>query len=445
MRRLITLLLLFGAVQLIVPLGSQGQGSVALLSLGFLILAAQMVGEFVKSLGVPKIVGYLAAGVVFGPHVLGAVSEPGVARLTLVSELAVALIAFLAGAELRWAEVRERGVALLKIVTAELGLTFVALTGLLYALHGFVPGLRGQPAVEILAFAALFASIAIVHSPAVTMALLSETGARGPVARTTLGVVLISDVVVVLLFTGVLSVARAVSPPPGTEAGLTPGQVLWEVLGAVIIGTALGLAVALYLRFIGRELILFAVLVAFFGLEVARLAHVEMLLTLLTAGFVTENVSDHGDPLREALGRSAAPIFVVFFALSGAKIDVGGIAPLLPLVIPIALVRGAAIWQGVRLGARWARLDGAERGFVWMGLVSQAGVAIGLATIVGEAYPVRGAELRGLLLALIALNETLGPILFRRALAASGETSGNGAPSAVPMETGPSETRAAEA
>jgi Kef-type K+ transport system membrane component KefB len=426
MRRAITLLLLLGGVRLVLPLGSQGQGSEALLSLGFLILAAYMVGEFARAVGFPKIVGYLAAGVLFGPHVLGAVSEPGVTRLTLVSELAVALIAFLAGAELRWAEVRERGVAILKIVTAELGLTFVALTILVYALHGLVPALRTLPAVEVLAFAALFASIAIVHSPAVTMALLSETRARGPVARTTLGVVLISDVVVVLLFTGVLSIARTVAPPPGAEVGLTGAQVLWEVLGAILIGAVLGVAVALYLRLVRRELILFAVLVAFFGLEVARLAHVEMLLTLLTAGFVTENVSAHGDELREAIERSAAPIFVVFFALSGAKIDVAGIAPLLPLVVPIALVRGAAIWQGVRLGARWAGIDGVERRHVWMGLISQAGVAIGLATIVGEAYPARGAELRGLLLALIALNETVGPILFRRALASSGETVAEG-------------------
>ena len=430
MRRAITLLLLLGGVRLVLPLGSQGQGSEALLSLGFLILAAYMVGEFGVVVGLPKIVGYIAAGVLFGPHVLGAVSAAGVVRLGLVSELAVALIAFLAGAELRWSEVRERGIVLLKIVTAELGLTFVALTLLVYGLHDFVPALRTLPAIEVLAFAALFASIAIVHSPAVTMALLSETGARGPVARTTLSIVLISDVFVLLMFTATLSVARALAPPPGAEGGLTAVQVTWEVLGAILIGAMLGLAVALYLRFVRRELLLFAVLVAFFGLELARLAHVEMLLTLLTAGFVTENVSEHGDALREALERSAAPIFVVFFALSGAAINLGAVTPLLPLVVPIAVVRAAAIWQGVRLGAWWAGVGGAERQYVWMGLVSQVGVAIGLAAIVAEAYPGRGEELRALLLTLIALNQTAGPILFRRALASSGETVAEG--SAVP-------------
>jgi Kef-type K+ transport system membrane component KefB len=146
-----------------------------------------------------------------------------------------------------------------------------------------------------------------------------------------------------------------------------------------------------------------------------------MLLTLLTAGFVTENVSEHGEELRAAIERSAAPIFVVFFALSGAAIDLEAVTPLLPLVVPIALVRAGAIWQGVRLGAWWAGVGGVEKRYVWMGLVPQVGVAIGLAAIVAEAYPVRGEELRGLLLTLIALNQTAGPILFRRALSASGE------------------------
>jgi hypothetical protein len=117
----------------------------------------------------------------------------------------------------------------------------------------------------------------------------------------------------------------------------------------------------------------------------------------------------------------AAPIFVVFFAPSGAKIDIAQVLPLIPLVIPIAGVRASAIWAGVRVGLRWSGggAEGSER--VWLGLISQAGVAIGLAAILAEAYPVRGTALAGLLLALIALNETVGPILFRRALSASSE------------------------
>lgn len=423
MRRLIILALLLGSMQLIFPLGTQGQGSQALLSFGFLILAAYTVGELATAVRLPKIVGYLAAGVAFGPYGLAAVTAAGVDRLAPVSQLAIALIAFLAGAELRWGEVRDRGPLLLKMMTAELLCSFAALFGLLYAFRDFIPFLEGAPERQVVAFALLFASIAIVHSPAVTMALLTETGARGPVTRTTLGIVLLSDVAVVVFFSAALGIARALVPPTGSAAAASVGMVTWEIGGALLVGAVLGGGVALYLRYVGRELVFFAILVAFFGQEIARLAHVEVLLTLLTAGFVMENVSREGEgvELLHAMERSAAPVFVVFFALSGAKIQVQAVAQLLPLVVPIALVRAGAIWTGTRLGGRWARAGEPERRYAWMGLISQAGVAIGLATIVAEAYPEQGALLSTLLLALIAVNETVGPVLFRRAIVASGE------------------------
>lgn len=423
MRRLFILVVLLGSLRLILPLGSQGQGSQALLSFGFLILAAYTVGELATAVRLPKIVGYLVAGVIFGPHVLGTVTAEGADRLAPVSQLAIALIAFLAGAELRWGEVRDRGPLLLKMMSTELLCSFAALFGLLYVFRDQVPFLSGVSDAQVIAFALLFASIAIVHSPAVTMALLTETGARGPVTRTTLGIVLLSDVAVVVFFSAALAIARALVPPTGATAAASVGMVMWEIGGALLVGAVLGGGVALYLRYVGRELFFFAILVAFFGQEIARLAHVEVLLTLLTAGFVMENVSREGEGvgLLHAMERSAAPVFVVFFALSGAKIQVQQVAALLPLVVPIALVRAGAIWTGMRLGGLWAGAGAPERKYAWMGLISQAGVAIGLATIVSEAYPEQGAALGTLLLALIAVNETVGPILFRRAIVASGE------------------------
>jgi Kef-type K+ transport system membrane component KefB len=429
MGRVLILALLLGAMRLILPLGSTGEGSETLLAFGFLVLAAYTVGEIATSLRVPKIIGYLAAGVLFGPSALGAVSHEAVVALGPIGQLAIALIAFLAGAELRWDEVRERGVLLLKITTSELACTFVALTALLYALHGLTPALRQFTPAEALAVSLLFGGIAIVHSPSVTMALLSETGARGPVARTTLGVVLIADIVVVLVFSATAAAARALVPLAGPSEGASVAGLIWEIVGALLVGVVLGGAVALYLRFIGRELFLFALLVTFLGSEVARLAHVEALLTLITAGFVTENLTRDArrEALREAMERSAAPVFVVFFALSGAKIDLGAVVSVLVLVLPLALTRAGAIWTGVRLGTRWARRDAPPEAVAavarhsWLGLVSQAGVAIGLATIAAESFPRLGPPLRTLLLALVAVNETVGPLLFRRALAASGE------------------------
>lgn len=423
MRRAFMLLLLLGGMQLVLPLGARSHGSETLLTFGFLVLAAYTAGELATSVRLPKIVGYLAAGLLFGPSGLGTITRASTVGLAPVSSLAIALIAFLAGAELRWSEVKSRGVIIAKILGSELALSFIALTVTLFVLQDYVPFLRGLPTREAIAFSVLFASIAIVHSPAVTMALLTETKAGGPVARTTLGVVLVSDVVVVLLFSGTLAIARALAPSTAAEAGAaSTTSVLWELGGAVVVGTLLGAAVALYLRFVKQELFLFALMVTFFGAEIARLAHVETLLMLLTAGFVTENFSrfEDGEAIRHAMERSAAPIFVVFFALAGAEMIPGDVIAVWFIVVPLVLVRGAAIWGGTKIGVRWSKGD-PKLEQVWWGLISQAGVAIGLATAVAQAYPQRGAQVKTLFLAVLALNQIIGPIVFRNALEKSGE------------------------
>ena len=419
MRRATILLLLLLALGLIQPLGVRGQ-SESLLIFGFLVLAAYTVGEIAVAARLPRIVGYLATGMLCGSAALGLVSADATSDLAPVSRLAVALIAILAGAELQWSELRRRGIAILKIMTAELALTFVFLLALLVATRAQVPFLHGRTMSQTFALAAVFAAMAVIHSPAVTMAILSETGATGPVARTTLGIVLLADVAVIVLFSAALAVARALVPSPGAE-GVTVLAIAWELAGAPLIGAALGGVMVLYLRVLRRELFLFAILVALLGAEVARILHVDVLLALLVAGFVAENFSPHGADLRHAMERSAAPVFVVFFALAGAALDLHAVAALWMLVVPLVLVRAAGLWAGTRLGARWAGVAAGEARLVWHGLVSQAGVAIGLAAVVAEAYPRLGQEIRTLFLATMAVNQLVGPVLFRRALGRAGE------------------------
>jgi len=421
MRRVIVLIMLYLLMQAVLPLGEGTPAALVLMAFGFLILGAYSVGELATTVRLPKIVGYLVAGLAVGPAALNFVSTPVMEQLAPVSQLAIALIAFLAGAELQLKEVLERGTLLLKIMTAELGMSFVGIVVTLVSLHNFLPVLQGAPLTEVLAFSILFASVAIIHSPAVTMALLSESGAKGVVARTTLGVVLVADVAVVLTFSGALALVRVLVPPSG-GGGLGVLAVIWEIGGAVLVGAVLGGVVALYLRFIRRELFIFAILVAFFGSEIARLLHVETLLTLLMAGFVAENAGGGGgEPLRHAMERAGEPIFVVFFALAGAQIVPSAVLQLWPLVIPLVLVRIAGIWAGTKLGAKWAKAEPAASQYMWMGLISQAGVAIGLASVMASVYPERGEELKTLFLATLTVNQTLGPIMFRIALLRSGE------------------------
>ena len=423
MRRVLTLVLLYAAMQLVIPLDtSHGPGSTTLLIFGFLVLAAYTSGELATLVRLPKITGYLVAGLLFGPAVMGIVSSASVTELEPVSRLAVALIAFMAGAELNWGELKDRARTILTLLSCEMILSFVGIMTVLWLLRAHVPFLGDVNAVQALVLCALFASVTIVHSPAVTMALLAETRAHGPVARTTLGVVLVADVVVVLIFSGMLTLARSMVPAPGGGSVLSAGLIAWEILGSLLVGALLGGGVALYMRFVQRELMLFAIVVAFLGAEIARIAHVETLLTLLTAGFITENATRTGGrELLHAMERSSVPIFVVFFALAGASIHIGELVMLWPLALAVVAVRAAAIFGGTRIGARMVNAAPVVKQNVWLGLISQAGVAIGLASILANAYPSRGSEMQTLVLSVIAINEIAGQILFSIALRRSGE------------------------
>ena len=423
MRRALILILLLAGMRLIQPLGYQTPASEALLTFGFLILAAYTTGEIARAIGIPKLVGYLIAGIIFGPSALEIVSAEVIVTLKPVSQLAVALIAFLAGAELRWREVRERGPKYFQILLCEMPLTFVVVVASAILLRDLIPALQGASIERVIVFALLFGTVLVAHSPAITLGLLTETHAKGPVARTTLGVVLVSDVALVILFAIVATVSRTLVPPMG-EANLPSlGAVVWEIAGAFVIGAAIGGAVTLYLRFVRQELLLFGIIIAMLGAEAARLTHVELLLTLLVAGFVTENVGYHGagEALRHAVERAAAPVFVVFFALSGAAVRVNDALAVMAIVAPIVLLRGASIWVGTNIGSRWAGVSALERRYVWMGLISQAGVALGLAAVAANVYPNLGGQLLTITVAVIAINELIGPILFRRALSKAGE------------------------
>ena len=422
MRRALILVLLLAGMQLILPLGRDVPGSGALLTLGFLILAAYTVGEIAGALGMPKLLGYLIAGIIFGPSGLGTVTDGSVFKLTPISQLAVALIAFVAGAELKWQDVKRDGPTYMRILSVEMPLTFVAVVATVFALRAYIPVLQTASSAQTLVFGMLLGAVAIAHSPAATLGLIKETNARGPVTHHTLGVVLLSDLFLILFFTIVVAAARVLVPPTGAEQPPGLALVLWEITGALVVGSLLGGLVTLYMRFIHRELLLFSVIIALLGVELSRVAHVELLLTLLTAGFVTANVGGSvSESMLEAVERAAAPVFVVFFALSGASINMSEVVSLVGVVLPLVIVRILAIWLGTTVTARRSKLPDGVPNRLWMGLVAQMGVAIGLTSVIATVYPGLGPAVQTIALALIAINQLIGPVFFRRALAISGE------------------------
>jgi Kef-type K+ transport system membrane component KefB len=424
-RRLVVLALLVGGAVLLEPLRAPTEGVIAPRSLflfGILLLTADTFGALTHDAGLPRLVGYLLAGLALGPSVTGIVPPAVLQDLAMMKRLAVGLIGLLAGAELRAADLRLRRRAIFWILTLQVLAVLAAVWAALLLTHRWIPFLVDLSTGSLVFVALLFAATLAVNSPMVTLAMLTETGARGPLARTTLGVVLVADVVVILLFTAAFSLAQGSlgGAPAGAPSSLF--QLSHEVLGSICAGLLVGGVVSLYLRFVRHELVVFAVVVVFATAAAAQALQFELLLSLLVAGFFVENLAPvRAEPLVETLHHMAVPVFVIFFAMAGAELDVASFASLWPFILLLAIVRGAAILGGSRAGARMGGAEPVVAREVWTGLVSQAGVALGLATIIAERLPGLGRAMQVLIVGIIAVNESVGPVLFRRGLSRAGE------------------------
>jgi Kef-type K+ transport system membrane component KefB len=424
-RRLVVLMLLIGGAVLLEPLRAPTEGVIAPRSLflfGILLLTADTFGAIAHDLRLPRLVGYLVAGLALGPSVSGIVPAGVLEDLGMMKRLAVGLIGLLAGAELRIADLRQRHRLILLVLILQTAAVLLVLLGASLLLREWLPFLKTLSDGQMFFVALLFAVILTVNSPMVTLALLTETRAAGPLARTTLGVVLVADVIIILLFTGAFSLAQA------SLGGATAGapeillRLLREVLGSILAGGIIGGVLTLYLRFVKRELVVFAVVVVFATAAAAPALHFEFLLSMLVAGFLVENVAPvRAEPLVDVLHQAALPVFVVFFAMAGAELHIQEFAAVWPVVLLIAFARMAAIYGSTTYAGRLAGAEPDVIRYGWTGLVSQAGVALGLATIVADRLPGVGLAMQAVTIGVIAFNESVGPILFRHGLLRAGE------------------------
>jgi Kef-type K+ transport system membrane component KefB len=212
------------------------------------------------------------------------------------------------------------------------------------------------------------------------------------------------------------TIATPLREPGGMLSGAAFSSLGHEILGSVSLGTTLGLVLAAYLKVSGRQLLVVLIALGFGATEVLHYLNYEPLLTFMVAGFVVQNLSKQGERFLHAIEETGGVVYVVFFASAGAHLNV----PLLKDFWPTALVltgARAAVTIGVaRVSAVIAKDEPAVKKYGWGPLISQAGVALGIASVVANKFPAFGAGFRDVAIACVALNEMVGPILFKMTL-----------------------------
>jgi Kef-type K+ transport system membrane component KefB len=395
-------------------------------AVGLLLLAGMLAAQLLDAIGLPHLTAYLAVGVVAGPHVLHLVDHETVSHLAPVNTLALALIALAGGAELRGPMLvpLRRSLSYATLVHSLFG--SLAMSVAFYACSAFLPFVHGQVFSALIGISVLWGVLAVSRSPSAMLGVFAQLRPDGPLSRFSLSFVMSSDIVVAVLMTLTVALVRPLVDPLSGIALRDLLELGHEILGSITLGSSLGLLLALYLWLVSGQLLL--VLIALgFGLTAGlRYLNFDPLLTFLTAGFVVANLSAQGPKLLHAIEETGSVVFVVFFATAGAHLDLPLLSQLWPVALALAGARIAVTVVGHRVGSRLANDEPIVRRWGWAPLISQAGLTLGLSSVIERAFPSFGPGFRSLVIATVAINEIVGPILFKLALDRTGE-SGQGA------------------
>nr|WP_255652301.1 MULTISPECIES: cation:proton antiporter [unclassified Corallococcus] len=394
-------------------------GTPVLLAAGALLLCGLFAGKVAKGMGLPRLTGYLLVGVAVGPYALGFIPNAGVKGLELVKGLAVSLIALVAGTELHLGLIRRVGARVALLCAAVCGVTFAVCFGATFALKPVLPFLTPMTVPQALAVSALLSTVVVSFSPTVTIAIVQETSARGPFTEFLMALVIIGDLFVMVAFGLAAGITRATFGD-GLDLPALVGGVGWELFGSVAVGCLLAVAMLLYMRGVNRELPLFLVGLSFAAAEGGARLHLSPLLVSLAAGALIANLDEReGRRIHQAINQAGLPVFALFFAAAGAGLKLDALVTVGPAALLLVALRGLAIWGACR---RFAPAEDPRlKQYLWMGLISQAGVTFGLAALVSRTFPSFGPQVEVLIVAMITAHELVGPVLTRRALLGSGE------------------------
>lgn len=403
---------------------------VPLLSFVLLAMASKQVGKTFSNFGLPHITGFLLTGMLAGPFLLGMMQDGSTDQLRFIDEISIAVIAFITGSELYLKELQGR---LRSIMLNAAGIVVAALLliGLsVFVMAGFIPFAADFGIDQRVSMAILAATVLLALSPASTIAVMQEVRAKGPFSKTILSIAVMMDVVVIVLFA--ISTALAGSLLEGTNLDISFVFLLAaDLLLAVVLGVAFGLLLRVLLGTNLNAMIKTGVILlmgwALYGLagvvnDAGLGIHIEPVLTAMIAGFFMTNFTNFRKEFEHILHDVSPFVYVAFFTLTGVAIKLDILVATFGIAAMLFLVRVGAIFVGSYFGGTIAGEPKMFKRLAWAGLITQAGIALGLAREISANFPVTlGDEFATMVISVVVLNEIFGPVLLKFALRRVGE------------------------
>lgn len=399
-----------------------------LLLLGLIILSAFLLGQLMKKIGLPKITGYILAGIVFNPDLAG-FTPADFPRITEpITDVCLAFITFEVGGSLLFSKIRSAGKAVISMTLFEGLGAFLLVAVLVYLLLVFSGQGAYMPAAMMIPFALLIATMAAPTDPSATLAVEHEYQAKGAVTDTILEVAAFDDALGIILFN--LGLAAALILSGNGEGSLleSGGLAVLEIVGALSLGLVSGF---IFNKLTGwfrlqAESSLIVVILGWliFTYGIAQWIHFDALLCSMALGFTVVNFNKDQEKIFGIVQRYTEElIFLFFFALSAMHLAFDSLLTALPIIGVFIVARAMGKFTGTYAGGKLAGVQPKVRKFTAGGLIPQGGIVIGLALLVQkkEAFGDISDLLISVIMGATLIHEFIGPLVAKFSLKKAGE------------------------
>lgn len=404
-----------------------------LLSLSIALFAGLMLSRVAKLLKLPAVTAYLVAGILVGPFCLGALGFEGfgftsmenVDKFSIICDVALGFIAFSIGNEFRLSQLKKTGKQATVIGIVQAVFTTLLVDGVLILVHFAMPDKLSLPAAIVLG------AVASATAPAATLMVVRQYKAKGPLTDILLPIVALDDAVGLVLFAVSYGVANALLSGQVDMISVVLEPIL-EVVLSLLLGLVMGLLFTFFEKFFHSNSRRLAMSVTFVFLTVALSmlkfeiggVHISFssLLVCMMLGTVFCNICDFSEELMDRVDRWTAPLFIMFFVLSGAELDLSVFKDFAIVAIGLIYIlsRSAGKYTGAYLSAKSVKCEPTITKYLGITLLPQAGVALGMA-IKAEQLGPEGAIVANITLFAVLIYEIVGPMLTKISLMKAGE------------------------
>lgn len=410
-----------------------------LLSISVAMFAGLMMSRVVKPLKLPAVTGYLIAGLLIGPFVLGALGMDGlgftslkkVEGLKIISEVALGFIAFDIGNEFRLSQLKAIGKKATVIAVIQALSATVLVDVSILILHLLMPDKITVPVALTLG------AVATATAPAATLMVVNQYKAKGPLVDILLPIVALDDAVGLIVFAVSFGIAKSLSSGAVISIISVLINPMLEVVGSFALGTILGLIYTFVEKFFHSRSKRLSVAITFVILAVA-LSKLEMrfpgseleigfspLLVCMMLATIFCNICPSSEELMAKTERWTAPLFILFFVLSGAELDLSVFKSGAVVLVGVVYIifRSAGKILGATFSSKLMKCEPTVQKYLGITLLPQAGVALGMSIQVAAELGQEGAIIRSIILFSVLIYELVGPLLTKIALTKAGEIS----------------------